>query len=118
MNQDCIFCGIVEGKIPSTKINESKNFIAILDTAPQIKGHLLIISKKHFKTILDFPQNLSEEFLEFTKETSKKLMEKYNSDGFNLIVNTFKSAGQIVDHFHAHILPRKKDDEHSLSLKK
>ncbi len=118
MDQDCIFCKIVEEKIPSTKINESKNFIAILDMAPQTEGHTLIIPKEHFKTILDFPQDLSKEFLQFTKETSKKLMEKYNSEGFNLVVNTFESAGQIVDHFHLHILPRKNNDGYNLSLKK
>ena len=116
--KECIFCKIVEDKIPSTRINESQNFIAILDVAPQTEGHTLIITKKHFKTILDLPENLSNEFLQFAKETSKKLKEKYNSEGFNIIINTFKEAGQIVDHFHIHILPRKKGDEYSLSLNK
>lgn len=116
--KDCIFCKIIEDKISSTKINESENFIAIYDAAPQIEGHTLIIPKKHFKTILNLPENFSNELLQFTKETSKKLMEKYHAEGFNLIINTNKSAGQIVDHFHLHILPRKKDDGMNLSLNK
>lgn len=115
--KDCIFCKIVEDKISSTKINESENFIAIFDTAPQVEGHTLIVSKKHFETILNLPENFSNEFLQFIKETSKKLIKKYNAEGFNLIINTNKSAGQIVDHFHLHILPRKKGDGMNLSLK-
>lgn len=118
MKDDCIFCKIIRGEISSTKVNESENFIAILDVAPQVEKHTLVIPKKHCTTILDLEKNLSEEFLTFTKETSKKLMNKTKSQGFNLVVNTFRPAGQIVDHFHAHILPRKKDDGYNLSLNK
>jgi histidine triad (HIT) family protein len=117
MNQDCIFCKIVEGKSPSTKIYEDNNFIALLEIAHQTEGHTLIITKKHYKTIIDLPNDLGNNLIEFIKKTYSILKEKYNSDGFNIIVNTSKEAGQIIDHLHIHILPRKKDDGYSLSLK-
>ena len=110
MNNDCIFCKIIAGKIPCSKIYENDNFISIADVNPIISGHTLIISKKHFATILDMPNSLSPELLDCIKKTSLKLMEKYNAEGFNLANNNFKVAGQIVNHVHFHILPRKKQD--------
>jgi histidine triad (HIT) family protein len=118
MDQDCIFCKIVEEKSPSKKIYENNNFIAILEITPQVEGHTLIIPKKHYKTILDLPNELGNDLIDFIKKTNSILKEKYNSKGFNIIINTSKEAGQIIDHLHIHILPRKKDDGHSLSLKK
>lgn len=118
MVDECVFCRIAKGEIPSTKINETDNFFAFLDVAPLVEGHTLIIPKKHFKTILDLPNSLAPELMDFIKKTSLKLMKEYNVEGFNLINNAFSSAGQIVDHVHFHILPRKKDDGYFLSLGK
>lgn len=116
MTDECIFCRIV--KQNSEKfINENDDFIAVLDIAPQIEGHTLIIPRKHFTTILDLPSDFGLSFLKFVKETSEILMNKYNSDGFNLAVNTNRSAGQIVDHFHMHIFPRRKNDGYHLSIR-
>ena len=89
-----------------------------MDISPAIKGHSLIISKKHFKTILDMPSTLGAELLDCIKKTSLKLMESEKAEGFNIANNSFDCAGQIVDHFHLHILPRKKNDGMSLNLRK
>lgn len=110
MIDDCIFCKIVNGEVNSQLVGESEKFLAILDAHPCVEGHTLIISKKHFETILDVPNNFGSEFLGFVKKISLNLMEKYNADGFNILGNSFKSAGQIVNHFHFHIIPRKKGD--------
>lgn len=108
--ENCIFCKIAKGEIKSEKVYEDDNFIAIFDVKPIAEGHTLIIPKRHFKTLLDMPNSLGNELLEAVKETSLILMKKYNAEGFNIFMNNFEAAGQIVPHAHLHILPRKKGD--------
>jgi len=110
MNNDCIFCKIIKGEIPCNKIYENDNFMSIANIDCLVKGHTLVISKKHFATILDMPNSLSPELLECIKKTSLKLMKEYDAEGFNIANNNFKVAGQIINHLHFHILPRKKGD--------
>lgn len=105
---NCIFCKISNGEIPSKKIYENDNFFSIPDANQQIEGHSLIISKKHFENMLDLPSTLGTELLDCIKKTTIKLIEEYKSEGFNIVGNNFECAGQVVKHFHFHILPRKK----------
>lgn len=108
--KDCIFCKI--GKENSEKkIYENDNFFSVPDINPFVEGHSLVISKKHFKTTLDLPNSLGSELLDCIKNTSLKLIEKTKEDGFNVLGNNFESAEQVVNHFHIHIIPRKKGDE-------
>ena len=107
---DCIFCKIARGEIDSKKIYEEDNFFGILDIHPVAEGHTLIISKKHFKTILDMPSSLGCELIDAVKKVSLDLIKQKKAEGFNLIVNSGESAGQIVHHFHAHVIPRRKGD--------
>jgi histidine triad (HIT) family protein len=109
-DKDCIFCKIIRGEIPSEKILESENFIVIKDINPKVSGHSLVISKKHFKTFLDMPNLLFGEFLETAKKAVLKLIDGEKAQGFNLVMNNYEVAGQLVPHIHLHILPRKKDD--------
>jgi histidine triad (HIT) family protein len=110
MNSDCIFCKIANGEIFSKRIYENDNFFSIPDSNPEVKGHSLIISKKHFETILDIPNSLCPELLDCIKKTAMKLMKENNVEGFNIINNNFEVAGQVVKHVHFHIFPRRKDD--------
>jgi len=114
--ENCIFCKIVKGEIPSEKVYEDDNFISILDMVPETEGHTLVIPKNHFKTILDLPNSLGNEFLEAIKNTTLKLMDKYKAEGFNIIFNNYKIAGQEVDHVHAHIMLRKQGDGMRLKM--
>ena len=107
---DCIFCKIVAGKIKSEIIKTSDSFIAIKDVNPVAKGHLLIIPKKHYATLLDIPNNLAEELLKFEKEVASDILDKKQGDGFNLIMNNLPPAGQLVMHAHIHMIPRKEKD--------
>ncbi len=107
---ECVFCKIAKGEIPSEKIYENENFLSILDISPKVKGHSLVISKKHFENVLDMPSSLGADLIDCAKNTAVKLMEKYKADGFNLLNNNFESAGQLVKHVHFHLLPRRKDD--------
>ena len=110
MDEECIFCKIINGEIPENVIYENDNFFSILDISPSVEGHSLVISKKHFDTMLDLPDSLGPELLDCIKKTSMILMKKYNVEGFNVLNNNFEVAGQIVKHVHFHIFPRKKDD--------
>ena len=108
--EDCIFCKIVKGEIPSEKIYENDNFFCILDISPIAEGHTLIIPKKHFETILDIPDNLGPELLEAIKKISLDLIKEGKAEGFNIIQSNKEVAQQEVPHAHFHIIPRKKDD--------
>lgn len=108
--KDCIFCKIVKGEIKSEKILETENFFAIKDVKPKTRGHSLVISKKHYKTLLDMPSSLFGEFLETAKKLALKLLKEEKAEGFNLVINNYQVAGQLVPHVHIHILPRKRDD--------
>lgn len=107
---DCIFCKIASGEISADRLYENDNFFSIPDANPIINGHTLIISKKHFNNSLDLPNSIAPELFDCIKKTALKLMEENKAGGFNLGNNNFEAAGQLVNHFHLHILPRKKDD--------
>ena len=108
--EDCIFCKIVKGEISKEKIYENDNFFSFPDRNPLVDGHSLVISKKHFLNILAMPSTIGGDLLDCIKNTAIKIMKEKNVDGFNVINNNFESAGQIVNHVHFHIIPRKKDD--------
>ena len=110
MAEECIFCKIIKKEIPAKIIYESENFIGILDINQFVEGKTLIIPKKHFKNILDIPNSLGSEMLEAIKEVALNLIKRGEAEGFNLLINTYEAAGQVVPHTHIHIIPRKKRD--------
>jgi len=107
---ECIFCKIAKGEIDTEKIYENDSFFSIPDANPVLEGHSLVISKKHFENSLELPDTLGPELLDCIKNTTLRLMKKFNAEGFNIINNNFKVSGQITNHVHFHIIPRKKDD--------
>jgi len=111
MTDDCVFCKIVNGELPSTKIYENDSFVAILNINPIAEGHSLVISKKHFDNILDMPNSLGHELLDCIKKTALKLIDEKKAEGFSIVNNNFRVAGQMINHIHFHILPRTKDDD-------
>ncbi len=111
MEEDCVFCKIVNKEVPADIVYEDDNFIGFLDANPEMEGHTLVVPKKHFKTLLDMPSSLGNEMLEAIKKVALKLIEDGKAEGFNIIFNINKIAGQEVDHVHCHILPRKADDK-------
>lgn len=108
--EDCIFCKIAKEGISKERIYENDNFFSFLDANPITKGHSIVISKKHFLTILDMPSTIGGELLDCIKNTAIKIMKEKNTSGFNVINNNFESAGQAINHIHFHIIPRKKGD--------
>ena len=100
---DCIFCKIVEGKIPSLKIYEDDVILAFLDINPDSNGHTLIIPKKHYKDINDIDEKTLCHIYSKAKDIMKLLEKKLNADGFSLLQNN--GSVQEVKHYHLHIKP-------------
>lgn len=107
--ENCIFCQIAKKKIKVEIVCESENFIAFPDANPKVSGHTLIIPKKHFVNIIDLPSDLGSELLDVIKRIFE-IRSKEGCEGFNLIMNNFPAAGQLVMHAHLHFIPRKKGD--------
>lgn len=108
-NNDCVFCKIANKEIPVNFIHESENFVVFPDKSPVTKGHCLIVSKKHFTNLLDLPNLLANELVEVIKNVAESKL-KNDATGFNIKINNFPDAGQVVMHFHTHLIPRKKGD--------
>lgn len=112
--EDCVFCNVA--KKEKDFVYENDSFFSIPDISPVVKGHTLVISKKHFKNSLDLPNIYGSELLDCIKKTSIKLMEKHKAEGFHIVQNNFSAAQQEVNHVHFHILPRKGVDGLRLRL--
>lgn len=110
--ENCIFCKIVKGEIlPGLgKIYDGDNFMGFLDIKPRADGHALIIPKKHYKTILDMPASLGNEFMDAVKEVAFDLIKHGKAEGFNILINNGEVSGQVVHHLHCHIIPRRRED--------
>lgn len=108
--QDCIFCKIVQGEVDCAKVYETDEVVAFLDLAPVAKGHALIIPKQHFPTLWELPQEIGAEFLMAMQLVGKSLMQVCSASGLNVGMNNFRAAGQLVDHAHWHLIPRKPKD--------
>lgn len=107
---NCIFCKIIAGEIPCAGVLETENFLAFLDIAPVRPGHALVVSKAHYPTLFDLPAELGGELIEALQAVSRAVMEATGADGFNVGMNNFKAAGQLVHHAHIHVIPRASDD--------
>ena len=107
---DCIFCKIIRGEIPCAKVLETDTVFAFLDIAPVTPGHALVIPKAHYHTVLDIPQDLGPDILAAIQILAPAVMQATDAQGFNLTMNTYEAAGQIVPHAHWHIIPRKTGD--------
>ncbi len=110
INTNCIFCKIAEGEIPSKTIYEDEKFRVILDLGPATKGHALILPKQRYANIFEIPEKEVGEAFILAKKIAVIIKEKLNCDGFNIIQNNEKTAGQTVFHFHIHLIPRYFDD--------
>lgn len=110
MKEDCIFCKIAAGEIPSKTIYEDEEFRVILDISPAVKGHALIISKDHYANLFELPEALAVKVMILARKLAAHMKEVLQCDGFNLVQNNGKAAGQTVFHFHMHLIPRFEND--------
>ena len=103
---DCIFCKIVAGEIPAFKVYEDDDILAFLDITPVNSGHTLVIPKQHYASLLELPDELLCRLAQAVKKIAPAVLAGVNSDGFNLGLNNGPVSGQLVPHFHWHIMPR------------
>lgn len=107
---DCIFCKIAAGEIPSKTIYEDEKFCVILDLGPATKGHALILPKAHAANLFELPEETAAEVMVLAKKIANTMRERLVCDGLNLVQNNGETAGQTVNHFHLHMIPRYKGD--------
>ena len=107
----CVFCKIINGEIPCSKVYESENVLAFLAISQNTKGHTLVIPKKHVESIFDLDVETGKELFEAVIKTTNILKEKLGFKDVNLLNNNGPLAGQVVNHYHIHILPRYGNDE-------
>ncbi|MHA1239652.1 MAG: HIT family protein [Promethearchaeota archaeon] len=105
-NDDCIFCKIIAKEIPSKILYENNNTIAFLDIFPISQGHTIVIPKKHFANLETIPVNELYDVMKTVKISSNLIYKNLDIDGYNILQNNFKAAGQVINHFHIHIIPR------------
>ncbi|MBE5851527.1 MAG: HIT family protein [Lachnospiraceae bacterium] len=118
MREDnCIFCKIANGDIPSKTLYEDEECRVILDLGPATKGHALILPKNHYANLFELPENEAEYVMVIAKRMAAKMTEKLQCDGFNLVQNNGETAGQTVFHFHMHLIPRYKWDNQLIGWK-
>lgn len=115
---NCIFCKIANGEIPSKTLYEDEEFRVILDLGPATKGHSLILPKKHYANLYELPEDTAAHAMMLAKKMAVKMTNKLHCDGFNLMQNNGEIAGQTVFHFHIHLIPRYKDDNQEIDWKK
>ena len=103
---ECIFCQIVSGQIPSSKVYEDEEVLAFLDITQVTKGHTLVIPKKHYRNMLEMDAEAASSLFARVPKIAKQLQEKLGASGVNIINNNEEAAGQTVFHTHVHLLPR------------
>ena len=116
-DNNCIFCKLANGEIPTATLYEDEDFRVILDANPASKGHALIIPKEHYANLYELEESLAGKAMILAKKMVAKMTDVLGCDGYNLVQNNGECAGQTVFHFHLHLIPRSKDDRVGLGWK-
>ena len=107
----CVFCEIVKGNIPSSKVYEDENYLAILDLSQVTLGHTLVMPKKHYDNFLEMGSKQAGELMSIVNVVANKVVKNLDASGCNILNNTNEVAGQTVMHTHVHIIPRYNKDD-------
>jgi histidine triad (HIT) family protein len=108
--ENCLFCKIVKGEIPSLKVYEDADVYAFLDINPANIGHTLVIPKKHTATIFEIDEKSLQKVMAVVKKLAQRIIDRTGAHGINILQNNGQQAGQLVHHFHFHIIPRFEND--------
>lgn len=107
----CIFCDIIAGKIPGSVIYEDEDVVAFLDISQVTKGHTLVVPKQHFDNFLVCEEAVMMKVMKTAQTVGNHVMEVLNAKGMNVLSNVHEIAGQSVNHFHVHLIPRYGEDD-------
>lgn len=105
-DDNCIFCKLANGDIPTLTLYEDEDFRVIFDAAPATDGHALILPKNHFRNIYDIDDETISKAYKLAKKMAGIMTDVFGADGFNILQNNNECAGQTVFHFHIHLIPR------------
>ena len=115
---DCLFCKIIKGEIPSSKVYEDDDVIAFLDISQATKGHTLVVPKKHYDNFLTTPKEVMHKVMDVAQRIGQAQIMMLGAKGVNILSNVNKEAGQSIIHFHVHVIPRYVSNEgFQISLK-
>ena len=103
---DCIFCKIIAGEIPSSKVYEDDQVVAFLDISQVTSGHTLVVPKQHFRNLLEMDADSTSQLFARVPGIARKVMKATGAAGMNIINNNEEIAGQTVFHTHVHLAPR------------
>jgi histidine triad (HIT) family protein len=106
----CLFCKMVAGQIPVAKIYEDDVVLSFLDIGPISDGHALVIPKQHFEKLHDCPAEILGKVVSRLGKIAAAVVAAMNSDGYNVLCNNGRAAGQLIEHLHFHIIPRSSGD--------
>ena len=109
-DENCIFCKIIAGEIPSTTVYEDDDFRGILDVNPAARGHVIILPKNHAANIFELPDEDVSKVMVVAKKIATAIKKAYKCDGVNILQNNGEAAGQTVFHLHVHVIPRYEND--------
>ena len=103
---DCIFCKIITGEIPSSKVYEDDQVVAFLDISQVTPGHTLVVPKQHFRNLLEMDADSTSQLFARVPDIARKVMKATGAKGMNILHNNEEIAGQTVFHTHVHLAPR------------
>jgi len=115
VKEDCIFCKIANGQIPSKTLYEDGDFRVILDLGPATEGHALILPKEHAANLFELSEDVASKALLVAQKMAIRMKETLGCDGLNLVQNNGEAAGQTVSHFHIHVIPRYENDGQNIN---
>jgi histidine triad (HIT) family protein len=107
---DCIFCKILAGELPSQIIDEDDKTVAFMDISPATRGHALVIPRRHTRDLLEIGEEDLQATIVAAQRLARRVKERLEADGVNLINSCGSAAWQTVFHFHIHVIPRYDDD--------
>lgn len=112
----CIFCDLIHGAAEVSVCYEDADAIAFMDIQPVNSGHVLVVPKKHYESLLDIPHELAIHLFEVAMTLGPVLRSVSNAEGMNVVVNSGRAAGQDVFHYHVHVIPRRTGDGFDVPL--
>ena len=116
-DENCIFCKLANGQIPTNTIFEDEDFRVILDNSPATKGHTLILPKQHYANIFEIDDEILGKAAKLAKKVITHEKKVLGCDGYNVLQNNGEVAGQTVHHFHMHVIPRHAGDDVKVTWK-
>jgi len=109
--EECIFCKIVAGKLPSYRVYEDERHVAFLDINPFSAGHTLVCPRRHGETLWDMDEHEIAEVFKVASKVSMGVVAATKADGFRIMQNNGEAANQAVAHIHVHVIPNKLEDK-------